>query len=202
MGASREILGQLVNGDPRPHLADREPAVRRLAVVALASSDGEDVAELLTGLAADDDDVHVRAAAIEALGSLGAIGYETVVAALADDEGVVAEAAATALGEIGNRAATPVLGVVAAGSQPPIVREAAIAALGAIGDPAALPTLLDIVRTGKPQLRRRAVVALTAFDGPEVESAFTAARLDRNPMVREAAEMVLGRSGPEPVDPG
>ncbi|NNF88611.1 MAG: MerR family transcriptional regulator, partial [Acidimicrobiia bacterium] len=60
-------------------------------------------------------------------------------------------------------------------------------------DDRALPTLLEAVAAGKPQIRRRAVVALTAFEGPDVEAAFTAARLDRNPMVREVAEMVLGR---------
>ena len=57
--------------------------------------------------------------------------------------------------------------------------------------------LLGLVANGPPQVRRRTVVALTAFDGPEVEAAFAAARDDRNPMVREAAEMVIGIEVPE-----
>ncbi|MEE9183409.1 MAG: HEAT repeat domain-containing protein, partial [Acidimicrobiia bacterium] len=69
--------------------------------------------------------------------------------------------------------------------------------LGALGDQRALPTLLETVANGKPQVRRRSVVALSAFDGPEVEKALAMARLDRNPMVREVAEMLLGRVGPE-----
>ena len=77
------------------------------------------------------------------------------------------------------------------------IAEAAVASLGAIGDERAAPVLLDLVLTGRPQVRRRAVVALTAFDGREVEAAIGAARNDRNPMVREVAEMVVGRSIPD-----
>ena len=105
----------------------------------------------------------------------------------------VVEAATTALGEIGDPTAVPWLIETSANHENALVREAAIAALGSIGDQRSLPTLLEAVRTGKPQIRRRAVVALTAFEGPEVEAALTTARLDRNPMVREVAEMVLGR---------
>ena len=68
-----------------------------------------------------------------------------------------------------------------------------MASLGAIGDDRARPILLDLVRTGPPQIRRRTVVALTVFDGPEIETAIRGALEDRNPMVREAAEMVAGR---------
>ncbi|MEA3502390.1 MAG: HEAT repeat domain-containing protein, partial [Actinomycetota bacterium] len=71
--------------------------------------------------------------------------------------------------------------------------EAAVAALGAIGDEAALATLLGLVAVAPPQVRRRAVVALTVFDDPAVEPAIRAAASDRNPSVREAAEMVVGR---------
>jgi HEAT repeat protein len=72
-------------------------------------------------------------------------------------------------------------------------REAAVAALGAIGDDSALPTLLELVVSAPPQVRRRAVVALTVFDDPAVEPAIRTAARDRNPSVREAAEMVVGR---------
>ncbi len=109
----------------------------------------------------------------------------------------VVEAATTALGEIGDSAFVPWLIETSAHHENALIREAAIAALGSIGDERSMPTLLEAVRTGKPQIRRRAVVALTAFDGPEVEAALTVARLDRNPMVREVAEMVLGRSRPD-----
>ena len=68
-----------------------------------------------------------------------------------------------------------------------------MAALGAIGDERAVPTLLSLVAEAPPQIRRRSVVALTVFDGEEIEAAIRAAATDRNPMVREAAEMVVGK---------
>ena len=74
------------------------------------------------------------------------------------------------------------------------VREAAVAALGATGEVQALPTLLRLVASGPPQVRRRCVAALTVFDGEEVETALRHAATDRNPMVREAAELVVGRN--------
>jgi len=147
----------------------------------------------LSELSARDPDEEVRAEAIEVLGLLGEPASAAVVAALADASMRVVEAATTALGEIGDPTAVPWLIEASVDHENALVREAAIAALGSIGDQRSLPTLLEAVRTGKPQIRRRAVVALTAFEGPEVEAALTTARLDRNPMVREVAEMVLGR---------
>jgi HEAT repeat protein len=114
---------------------------------------------------------------------------------MADETAEVREAAATALGEIGSATSVPILVTHAGDSdEDKLVREAAVAALGAIGDPAALPTLLELIADGPPQIRRRCVAALSVFDGPDVEAALHAAATDRNPMVREAAEMVVGRT--------
>ncbi len=148
-----------------------------------------------------DEDEHVRTEAVDALGALGADGYDAVMVATADPSWRVAEAAVTALGEIADPRAVPFLIETVRGDGEPLIREAAIAALGAIGDERAVPALLEVGHTGRPQLRRRVVVALTAFEGPEVEAAFHAARLDRNPMVREVAEMVIGRPAPDSLQP-
>ena len=148
-----------------------------------------------------DEDENVRAEAVEVMGALGDDAYDAVLAATADPSSRVVEAAIAALGEIGDPRPHSWLIEVALGDGEPLVREAAIACLGSIGDRRAVPALLDLVRSGRPQLRRRAVVALTAFDGPEVEAAFRAARLDRNPMVREAAEMVIGRPTASSLQP-
>ena len=196
MAASRETLEQIVGRDPLPHLEDSRPEVRRLAVAASARLGAAATEPLIRAL--DDSDHDVRAAAVEVLGSLGRAGFEAVWGAREDESSRVVEAAVTALGEIGGPEAVEWLIDTATSHDETLVREAAIAALGAIGDASALPTLLEAVRAGKPQIRRRAVVALTAFEGPEVEAAFTMARLDRNPMVREVAEMVLGREVPSP----
>ena len=88
---------------------------------------------------------------------------------------------------------------VSANDEDRAVREAAVAALGAIGDPSALDHLLSLLRDGPPPVRRRTVAALTVFDDDRIEAAIRRAAFDRNPGVREAAEMVVGRQI-EPLD--
>lgn len=184
-----------VTADPVAFLADPDPVIRRLAVSASANdvARGKVFAELVT-LVAGDPEPRVRAEAAEVLGGAGDRALEPLLAATADDDATVVEAVATALGEIEDPAAVPWLTVVAADHQSDrLLREAAVAALGAIGDERAVPVLLELVASGPPQVRRRCVVALTVFDGDAVEAAIRAAAIDRNPMVREAAEMVVGR---------
>lgn len=147
----------------------------------------------LQRLAVEDPDPLVRAMAVESLGFAGEGVVETLGAARADDEGSVREAAATAYGELADREAVDWLLDRALNDGDRLVREAAVAALGAIGDERAVPTLLELVVDGPPRVRRRAVVALTVFDDPAIEPALRQAATDRNPGVREAAEMVVGR---------
>lgn len=150
--------------------------------------------EQLRLLALEDPDPTVRAMAVEALGASNGDVMETLAAAAADEEGSVREAVATAYGERGDTAAVDWLIDRARRDEERLVREAAVAALGAIGDDRAVPILLELVGDAPPRIRRRAVVALTVFDDPAVEPAIRRAATDRNPGVREAAEMVVGRS--------
>lgn len=191
MGQDREKLEQLATRDPLPFLEDTDATIRRLAISAAAPLDGEAVTAAITKCLSDSNE-HVRAEAVEVLAHRG-IDVALVEPALHDPADRVAEAAATALGELADPAAVEALMHTAENHQSPLVREAAVAALGAIGDPMAMPLLLELVRSAKPQIRRRTVVALTAFEGAEVQAALEQARLDRNPMVREVAEMLLGR---------
>jgi HEAT repeat protein len=116
---------------------------------------------------------------------------------LGDDDVTVTEAAAWALGELGERAvragAIPALAAVAREHGDPLGREAAVAALGALGDPAGLPAVLAACGD-KPAVRRRAVLALAPFDGPDVDAALHAALEDRDWQVRQAAEDLLADS--------
>ena len=190
--------------DPIGHLAHRDQEVRRLAVsVCAAAADARWFDPLVTVLVTDTSP-RVRAEAAEVLAAFGPAA-ETVLLArrAAEAEPIVVEAIVTALGELESRAAVEWLAGLARSADDRIVREAAVAALGAVGDPAALPVLLEAVTSAPPQVRRRAVVALTAFDEPEAEAAIAGARDDRNPMVREVAEMIVGRVVPEwqPVEP-
>lgn len=192
VGEGREILERIAAGDPLPYLAHPQAHIRRLAVAACGPL-GTAAIGPLAQVADDDPDDHTRAEAIEILGTFGPQAFEAVWAARGDTATRVTEAVASALGEVGDGRAVDWLLETLSEHPEPIVREAAVAALGAIGEDRSLPAVLEAARSGKPQIRRRAVVALTAFDGAEVEQALAAARLDRNPMVREVAEMLLGR---------
>lgn len=177
---------------PARFLDHPEAAVRRLAVAACERLDQDAAAGVVAGCLAGDPDPTVRAAAAEVLGRCGPAALEAVWAARTDPDARVVEAVAHALGELSAPAALDWLVERARTDDDPLVQEASVAALGAIGDARALPTLVDLAASGAPQLRRRAVVALTAFEGPEVDAALSRARLDRNPMVREVAEMAGG----------
>jgi HEAT repeat protein len=161
----------------------------------------------------------VRAAALGALGRLGALAAAHLAAGLADPDPAVrrralelspalpavpvvpllddpdpsvVEVAAWACGERSpaERGAVEALSRVATGHDDPLCREAAVAALGAIGDEAGLPAVLAATRD-RPAIRRRAVLALAPFEGPEVDAALRRALEDRDWQVRQAAEDLL-----------
>jgi len=180
--------------DPIPFLEHENADVRRLAISVCVASGLSDasIAAVSRRLAVDEDGA-ARAMAAEALGGAGDAAISDLNRARADDDPRVVESVATAYGELRAGAAVPWLIEVATGDGDRSGREAAVAALGAIGDEAAVPALLGLVAKAPPQVRRRAVVALTVFDDPAVEPAIRAAARDRNPSVREAAEMVVGR---------
>ena len=191
MAPTREQLVQLTK-DPLAFLTSGDPILRRMATTALTPSQASENLETLETLTADSES-SVRAAAAEKLGTCGsnAIG---ILTGLEDDlDPTVREALATACGDIASSDAIPWLTVAAREDPDKHVREAATAALGAIGNTAGLETLLHLISDGPPQVRRRAIAAITVFDDDRVEPAIKRAALDRNPGVREAAEMVVGK---------
>lgn len=191
MTAERSELVALV-GDPSAFLKHDDPVLRRMAITAL----GPDACRTHFDLLADllrDEDVSVRAAAAEGIGHCGSRAVNPLGIAGNDSEPTVREAVATAYGELGDPVAIEWLVEVAGEGSDRTVREAAVAALGAIGDDAAIDPLLGFVASGPAQVRRRAIAAITVFDDPRIESAVRRAAFDRNPGVREAAEMVVGR---------
>lgn len=175
----------------RAGLVDPAAAVRVAALYALArltAATPEDAARALA-----DSDPAVRIAACELAPRLPGAKYQQL---LGDDPAVV-EAAAFALGEVGDRGAVPALVAMAQGHDDALCREAAVAALGAIGDRraklAVLAALEDV-----PAVRRRAVVALAAFEGQDVDAALRSRLADKDWQVRQAAEDVLGAGAEEP----
>ena len=176
--------------DPLAALDDPAPEVRRLALSMLAGV-GEHLGVIASYLG--DASARVRAEAAEALGAIGPPTLAVLLAHTAVEKDEIAiEALAAALGEVEDPAAVPWLMEVAAGKHETLTRETAVASLGAIGDERAVPLLVELVSHAPPQVRRRTVAALSVFDGDGVEAALKAARDDRNPMVKEAALMVVG----------
>lgn len=188
----RDDLARLIS-EPGSFLGADNATTRRIAIA--ASLNHPELHARVAAMLETDPDAAVRRECAEVLGLSGAAEPAQLEAALADEAAEVREAAATALGEVSSETSVPALIDHARdAAEDKLVREAAVAALGAIGDQAALPTLLELITNGPPQIRRRCVASLSIFDGPEVEGALRTAATDRNPMVREAAEMVVGRT--------
>jgi HEAT repeat protein len=177
--------------------SDDDARVRAAALGALVHRGSKPRARDAWLRATNDDDASVRTRAAELAPLLStrttrATFMPHLLALLDDDDPLVADAAAFAMGEIGaerasDAAAVAALARVATDHGDPIVREAAVAALGSIGDPAALSAILGAAHD-RPAIRRRAVLALAAFEGPEVEAAIANALSDPDWQVRQAAE--------------
>jgi HEAT repeat protein len=140
-----------------------------------------------------DSQPPVRIAALELAAPRPSVAIEHL---LDDDDAMVVETAAWALGERPDATASTVQRLVAIAGRhgDALAREAAVAALGAIGDERGLAAVLAATHD-KPAVRRRAVIALVSFEGPDVDAAWDRARTDRDRQVRDAVEELLG-----PVD--
>ena len=191
MTPTREQLVQLTQ-DPVAFLSSDEPILRRMSTTALSPSQAsENLATLAT--LTHDGDPSIRAAAAEKLGTCGSEALGILGELEDDSDPTVREALATAYGEIDSPDTVPWLAIAARDDADRHVKEAATAALGAIGDDDGLETLLLLINDAPPPVRRRAIAAITVFDDARVEPAIKRAALDRNPGVREAAEMVVGK---------
>jgi len=172
----------------RKVLGASDPSLRSLALGSLAKLNALDSGDLREALT--DEAATVRCRAIDL-----AIPEPSIdlVPALDDQDDLVVETAAWALGE--REVAAPEiidrLSALAADHDVSICREAAIAALGAIGAERGLPAILAGMQDRAP-VRRRAVLALAPFASPEVTAALTTALTDRDRQVRQAAEDLLG----------
>ena len=194
--APRE-LGRLSHSDPDPRV--RSAALGALARPASQELDPEGSQAALEQALRDLAPSVRRRACEEAPRFQSPTSAGLVTALLDDPDSGVVEAAAWALGELGEIAlqdkdcgAITKLAQVARTHTDPLAREAAVAALGALGDEAGLPAILDACED-KPAIRRRAVLALAPFDNPQVDSALARALADTDWQVRQAAEDLLER---------
>jgi len=207
-GPSRTAADWAVAGvaGPLPRGAARDAAwavrtspdsrVRAAALGALVRRAGARRTRAAWRAAASDPDAGVRRRAAELAPDLGDPPCGSLVSLLCDADPLVADAAAWALGELGEaaRGAVGALCRLATDHADPLVREAAVASLGAIGDPRGLPAILTAT-TDKPAIRRRAVLALASFEGPDVDVALARATEDRDWQVRDAVRALLEGQG-------
>jgi HEAT repeat protein len=114
---------------------------------------------------------------------------EDVVRALSDDDPLVVDAAAFALGEHDYVNGVDALSEVAQHHDDARCREAAVAALGVLGDDRGRAAVLGALED-KPPVRRRAIVALTNFEGPDIDAALERAAEDRDWQVRAAVDQL------------
>jgi HEAT repeat protein len=189
---------------------DSESTVRVVGFGALARSGGIELDDVLRGLS-DSDSVVVRRvvelAAVYISGESGDADFavdSALLGLLAGENSAIAETAAWSLGErhqvsdddfddtppSAEERVVFALSTSCASHSDALVREASAAALGAIGDLGGLASIL-VATKDVATVRRRAVLALASFDGPEVFDALTAARIDRDWQVRQAAEDLL-----------
>ncbi|MBK5287475.1 MAG: HEAT repeat domain-containing protein [Acidimicrobiia bacterium] len=142
-------------------------------------------------LAAADPDPTVRRRAAELAPALTTVAAPLLIALVADEDQLVAEAACFAAGEIewSDRDRREVVGALvrAAAHDDALIRESAVAALGSLGDPDGLDAILAAC-SDRPTVRRRAVLALAPFDDPRVDAAIEAARRDTDWQTRQAGE--------------
>jgi len=200
-------------------VADRDPAVRAVALGALSRIGALDTDVLTAAMSDPDAAVRRRACALggravappdtdgpdgagrnggsdPAEARVGLVLDALLGALTSDTDPSVVESAAWGLGEAGSSCGPGVveaLEAVTRNHSDPLCREAAVAALGAIGDRAALDSVLVALKD-KPAIRRRATIALAAFDDPRVDVALQKCLEDRDWQVRQAAEDLLGRS--------
>lgn len=174
----------------RAGLTHGDPAVRATAVGALHRLDALSADDLLAALG--DAAVAVRRRALTVVATWPGDRPPPSLPLLADDDPVVAETAAWAVGERTppEPGAAGALSDVATSHPEHLVREAAVAALGAVGDEDGLPAVLAALGE-RATIRRRAVIALAAFEGPEVDDALRRALDDRDRQVRQVAEDLL-----------
>lgn len=172
----------------RAALNSPDPHLRAAALGALERC-GELTADILTHAIADPAP-RVRWRAAQAAAAFPSVD---LLAAITDDDPIVAETALWACGEQVTVREEILAALITACTEAtePLLREAAAAALGAIGDPRGLHAIIAAC-ADKPAVRRRAVLALAPFlYGPDHDAVLATLRTaltDRDWQVRQAAE--------------
>jgi HEAT repeat protein len=165
--------------------ADRLPGLAKV----LGWLEGDAVQRALTRLLGQE---RVRSQVVEALVRYGAGVVALLIEQLKAEDLETRQAAAVALGRIGDRRATSAL--VAALSDPELALPAA-AALARIGDRDAFEPLIGLLGARDAALRQSVIAALNSIGHPDMPWRIVALLDDPDPVVRESALKVAGYFG-------
>src|SRR5688572_19129410 len=165
--------------------ADRLPGLARV----LGWLDGEAVQRALTRLLGQDT---VRSHVVEALVRNGAGVVVRLIEQLHAEDLDTRQAAAVALGRIGDRRATAPL--VAALEEPELTLAAA-GALARIGDGAAFEGLVMRLGDPDPAVRQAVIAALNSIGHEDMPRRIAALLTDADPIVRDSALKIAGYFG-------
>jgi hypothetical protein len=165
----------------------------------------EDKADLsmLTELALSAEDVESRLGAIQDFGDIGdERAVDTLVQALNDESVAVRAGSLEVLGDLGDETAVEFLNSALADTNAQ-VRSNAIRALGKVGNGEIMGQLAKALDDSYPDVRISAVEALGMLgnlEGKRAKEFLTTALGDRDPRVREAAELVMADIISQEVD--
>lgn len=194
----------------RVAVEDDSPVVRQLAVAALWEDQGNDLAEHLVQLVADDPSQDVRAESARTLGSFAerAAGGEvdeglagrirqTLIEVVADDAApyVLRRRALEAVGSFGRAPTVRALIADAYDDEDEGIRASALYAMGRSHDPSWLSTVLDELQSPEGELRYEAARAAGAVGDEEAIPELANLTGDDDPEVRHAAVTALGVIG-------
>jgi HEAT repeat protein len=165
--------------------SDRLPSLAKV----LGWLDGDAVQRALTRLLGHDA---VRSQIVEALVRHGSGVVALLIDHLRVEDLETRQAAAVALGRIGDRRATSAL--IDALNDPELAVPAA-GALARIGDREAFEGLLALLGEPNPATRQSVIAALNSIGHPEMASHISARLGDPDPLVRESAVRIAGYFG-------
>jgi HEAT repeat protein len=164
---------------------DRLPSLAKV----LSWLEGEPVQRALTRLLGHEA---VRAQIVEALVRHGAGVVALLIEQLRVEDLETRQAAAVALGRIGDRRATAAL---VQALQDPELAVPAAGALARIGDRDAFEGLLTLLHHRDASIRQAAIAALNSIGHPDMAARVAQLLSDADPMVRESALRIAGYFG-------
>ncbi len=187
-----EISGDEAFGLLLDALQDGDNLVQRSATLALGRF-GERAVPYLAKIAQSATRV-VQESAIEALGDTGsAATIPTLLLAFNDSE--LWDAAATALGKLGEAALDPLITLLQ--KREAKIRYYVIGALGQIGSPAVIPTLLPMLQDKDRRVRGKTCEVLGRLGSAEVIPLLQPLLRDQEGWIRAAAALAIARLDPE-----